>query len=451
MVFESLGRLYLKSGDALPERLTRDSSTAMEYSPVWAPDGRSVYFLRWDDAELSSIHSVNVRNGRTRSIFGRRGQFDSLAVSADGKRLTFRKLAGSAFLHPEFAVEPGIYVLDIASGEARRIRNTGSRPRFAGARVHVVDRQRPAGRGSDTAKTQLISLSLDGLDERLLAESEHGSDIQLSPDGRYIAFTENFDLYVAAFTRSSKKLSIGRQRKGFPVRRVSMDGALYLHWSSEGNALSWSSGPKMRTVAVTDEWLLADEPIDATARDLSMAVASAKPTGTIALTEARVITMDAERQVIENGVIVVEDNRITAVGTADDVTIPPAADVLSIAGKTVIPGLIDAHAHGPYGRGDIIPEQNWSALAHLALGVTTLQDPSSNASLVFAAAEYARAGRILAPRIFSTGNIVYGARGRAGRRSIRCPTPRAISIDWCHKGRPASRTTTSHAAISASR
>lgn len=77
---------------------------------------------------------------------------------------------------------------------------------------------------------------------------------------------------------------------------------------------------------------------------------------------------------------------------------------------TITPGFIDAHAHGPQGTGDLVPEQNWSAIAHLALGVTTIHDPSNRASHIFTASEYQRVGRYLAPRIYSTGEIVYGAR-----------------------------------------
>jgi imidazolonepropionase-like amidohydrolase len=82
---------------------------------------------------------------------------------------------------------------------------------------------------------------------------------------------------------------------------------------------------------------------------------------------------------------------------------------VDVSGKTIIPGLIDAHAHGSLGVG-VIPEQNWVTYATLALGVTTVHDPSNNATEVFAASEMQRTGRILGPRIFSTGDIVYGAR-----------------------------------------
>jgi imidazolonepropionase-like amidohydrolase len=47
---------------------------------------------------------------------------------------------------------------------------------------------------------------------------------------------------------------------------------------------------------------------------------------------------------------------------------------------------------------------------NLAMGTTTIHDPSAQASEIFAAAEMQRAGKILAPRIFSTGEIIYGAK-----------------------------------------
>ena len=57
----------------------------------------------------------------------------------------------------------------------------------------------------------------------------------------------------------------------------------------------------------------------------------------------------------------------------------------------------------------IIPQQNWVHAAALAYGVTTVHDPSNDTREIFAASEYQKAGLILAPRIFSTGTILYGA------------------------------------------
>ena len=57
----------------------------------------------------------------------------------------------------------------------------------------------------------------------------------------------------------------------------------------------------------------------------------------------------------------------------------------------------------------IIPQQNWVHAAALAYGVTTVHDPSNDTFEIFAASEYQKAGKILGPRIFSTGTILYGA------------------------------------------
>ena len=57
----------------------------------------------------------------------------------------------------------------------------------------------------------------------------------------------------------------------------------------------------------------------------------------------------------------------------------------------------------------VIPKQNWFHAAALAYGVTTVHDPSNDTFEIFAASEYQKAGKILGPRIFSTGTILYGA------------------------------------------
>ncbi len=61
-------------------------------------------------------------------------------------------------------------------------------------------------------------------------------------------------------------------------------------------------------------------------------------------TGARIITGTA-RPPIENGVVVVRAGRIEAVGPAADVRIPAGAEQIALAGRTIIPGLINAHGH----------------------------------------------------------------------------------------------------------
>ena len=114
-------------------------------------------------------------------------------------------------------------------------------------------------------------------------------------------------------------------------------------------------------------------------------------------------------QIIEDGVVLVQGNIIKAVGSRAEINIPEGAKLINIAGQSIMPGLIDAHAHGPQGRSEIIPQQNWKNYAGLALGVTTIHDPSNDTSTFFAASEMQKSGQIVAARLFSTGTILYGA------------------------------------------
>lgn len=94
---------------------------------------------------------------------------------------------------------------------------------------------------------------------------------------------------------------------------------------------------------------------------LSTSLASAAP-GTVAFTGARIIDGTGSPP-IENGVLISTDGRIAAVGRAADVPIPDNAQIIDVSGKTLIPGLINAHGHvgqvlglesGHYTRGNVL-------------------------------------------------------------------------------------------------
>ncbi|MGE3511094.1 MAG: amidohydrolase family protein [Vicinamibacterales bacterium] len=64
---------------------------------------------------------------------------------------------------------------------------------------------------------------------------------------------------------------------------------------------------------------------------------------------ARLIFGD-ERPPLENGALLVADGRITAVGRATDVIVPPGARRVALTGKTIVPALVNVHAHVGYER-----------------------------------------------------------------------------------------------------
>ena len=417
VVFESMGRLYLQREGSETKRLTRDRSAAIEFSPSFSPDGKDVYYLTWSDNNLGSVRKVSARGGRSKGVYATPGHYVDLSVSSDGETLLFAKLSGSSLTNPHWGKKPGIYTFTLGAKDAHFVSKRGRSPHFGpDNRIYATERVSSAvGRGSDDASSELISMNHDGEDVRAHANSPLATVIRISPTGGHVAYREAGRLYVAALPMTGRSIdlsAIPNNASGpaaYATERISAPGGEFINWSLNGEALTWSIGPQFFRYDLDGSVGTGANQAKQIA-NLSIAVDSDRPRGIVALTNARIITMNTHRDVIDNGVVVIEDNRIAALGRASDIEIPEGAKRVDLGGKTLLPGYIDAHAHGPYGRDDIIPQNNWSLLAHLALGVTTVHNPSSRAAQVFPAAEYQRAGKILGPRIFSTGEIIYGAK-----------------------------------------
>jgi imidazolonepropionase-like amidohydrolase len=80
-----------------------------------------------------------------------------------------------------------------------------------------------------------------------------------------------------------------------------------------------------------------------------------------------------------------------------------------VTGETIIPGIIDVHAHLGGESSGIVAQQSWPLAVNLAYGVTTSHDPSNDTETVFTNSEMIRAGSKLGPRLLSTGTTLYGA------------------------------------------
>ena len=414
VVFESLGRLYvMNASGGTPQRLTRSNADEREFFPAWSRDGAQIVFATWSDRELGSIRTVSARGGNSRTVTSEPGHYRRPQFSPDGRTIVFEKGSGGSLTSRNWSETTGIYAIPASGGEMRRIAASGDEPHFGTANDRVF-----LTVFEDTLR-KLISVDLNGQARRVHATSDMVSDYLVSPDGRYLAFRENYDAYVMPMPPGPQSVGAGMSASALPVVEASLNGATYLSWSHDSAQLNWTMGPILYSARIAD--MMPDRPSGEdedegfsppeTGVSLSITVESDRPTGIVALVGARIVTMaDADGGVIEDGVIVVNGNRIMAVGTRDSVEIPAGADTVDVTGRTIIPGLIDAHAHGPQGTDGIIPQENWSTLAHLALGVTTIFDPSSSASHIFVAGEYQRAGLQLQPRTYSTGEVVYGAR-----------------------------------------
>lgn len=412
VVFESLGKLWVKSlPNGAPKRLT-GSGAGRELFPSFSRDGKRLVYVAWTDDGLGVIRVTSPGGGAGSVVTGTPGIYRRPRFSADGKTIVFEKGASGYLLSGKFAEAPGVYRIAASGGAMTKVSDNGANPHFGAENDRIYMQVR-----EDNAN-KLISVDLNGEAKRVHASGDLVTDFQVAPDGRHLAFRENWATYVMPMTSGPQDIAAGKSGSAVPVVKASAGGSAFPSWS-DANVLRWTLGPTLYSARIAD-MIPASPNRDgeeakkftppSSGADLSISVGADKPDGVTVIRNARIITMKGDDGgVIENGHIVVRANRIAAVGDGE-AAYPAGARIIDAAGKTIAPGFIDAHAHGPAGEDEIIPEQNWSAIAHLALGVTTVHDPSNGASEVFSSAELQRAGGLLAPRIFSTGDVVYGAK-----------------------------------------
>jgi Tol biopolymer transport system component len=130
------------------------------------------------------------------------------------------------------------------------------------------------------------------------------------------------------------------------------------------------------------------------------------PNGTVVLRGGRVLTMK-QHEVIDNADVVIRDNRIIAVGTTGEVDVPDGAQIIDVAGRTIVPGFIDTHYHAQWLVPEIHTQQAWQYLTNLAYGVTTTRDPQTATTDILSYADRVEIGGMIGPRIYSTGPGVF--------------------------------------------
>ncbi|MFP4462142.1 MAG: amidohydrolase family protein [Thermotogota bacterium] len=136
--------------------------------------------------------------------------------------------------------------------------------------------------------------------------------------------------------------------------------------------------------------------------------------------------------------IIVQDGIISDIGKESEITVPPHAQVLDLSGKTIIPGLIDSHLHlSQSGVDDFVKpyaermntKLKRNAYITLKSGVTTVRNmPGGSTNCVFKFREKVKQGKILGPRILTSGPALSPSYGYFSLKRFFPPNPIMIGI-----------------------
>lgn len=417
LIFHAVGRLWKKSLPAgEPVALTQDTD-AFEYSPSFSPDGQYVVYVRWNDQDLARIERISLADGVRKVLTTTPAVYATPSYSRDGAQLVYSVQGGGNLIDFRYGNNVGIFVMPSEGGPAVRVSNTGAQPFFAADSKRVYFLKVQGG-----LDKRLVSVGLQGQEPREIFSLKYADFVVPSPDGKFVAFTELFNAYVAPLPSTGAAVELTKDSTAYPVAKVSGDVGSYLHWSADSSKLHWMIGRNYITRSLRESLsYLAGAPAklpevkDLPSIDVGLRFALDQPAATEvkAFTNARVITMDRAKNagdgVLEGATVLVAGSKIIAVG--QNVEIPAGAKVIDASGKTIMPGVIDAHAHANHFHNGPSPQANWAYYANLAFGITTMHDPSANTQESFGQSELVKAGLNVGPRVFSTGTILYGADG----------------------------------------
>jgi len=432
IIFSSLTHLYkMDTPGGKASRLT--ASNAREFQPAWSPDGQWIAYATWDDngGDLWKLRADG--SGSPIKLTRVPAFYRDPVWSPDSKRVVALRQARQARLtgtngFAQSGIGMDVVWVPAEGGDATLIvpaRGTG-RPHFThdADRIYVYSNQ------------GLQSFRWDGTDRRTIIKVEGksrtpqptpASDVRISPDGKHALAKLNEQLFLIAMPAAGGETpSINVNTPSVPVKKLTDLGADDFQWADDGRTMTWALGSSFFHQALSTVTYDTPRPENADAEkkdedvkpspkkslaeeiEVGIEQPRRKPTGTVVLRGAKIITMKGD-EVIPDGDIVVTDNRIAGVGKRGSVPVPAGARIMDMKGTTIMPGIIDVHSHWiEIARGELDP-QSWVFMANLAYGVTSGRDPQTSTNDVFAYEDLIDMGEMLGPRAFNTGPGIFSS------------------------------------------
>ncbi|MBC3539074.1 amidohydrolase family protein [Rufibacter sediminis] len=465
LAFTALDRLYITDyPNGTPKRVTTNDFT--EAQPAWSPDGKSLAFVTWQEKTGGAIYKVAATGkGKPEKLTVENSVFQEPVWSPKGDKIVFVKGSAQTYRESAgpgaFDARQTINWISSKGGASTFVTkaNLGANPHFVQGDDRIYLYSSSDGlisiRWDGTDKKPYVKVkgitTFGSFADMLEEEMSHNTHVNerepqqqastattiiKAPKGDKALALINNEIYVVTIpfvggeTPTISVADIASSQ--FPSWKLTDIGGQFPSWSADGKSVYWSIGnaffaynmdqafAKKRELEAAEELKKDAKPATEVKKDSTGAKEAVKiegykpvetriaitvprdiPTGNILLQGARIITMNGD-EVIENGDILIQDNRIKAVGASGTLTVPQNATVMDVKGKTITPGFVDTHAH-MWPRWGVHSNQVWIYAANLAYGVTTTRDPQTATTDVLTYSDMVETGKMIGPRVYSTG------------------------------------------------
>lgn len=419
---EGGGHLYKINVNGKPKPVQLTQKPGLYTRPAWSFQSNRIAFHRGSTQSFQDLLG----------LFSSRMFEDLVWVSSEGGAINYIDKSKNRAIPNFTKIDNRIYLTDQEKGTLLSIRWDGT-----------DEKEHLKLRGIVTYGSQ------DILGQHGLLPSEYEADdkdksskpnfILISPDGKSAISKINNDVYVNTIPRYGQTPTVSlakAESAAFPATKLTIMGGEFPAWSDDGKSVHWSLGashfkydvPKGKkyndSIAalkqekaekmskeiekVKDSTQIEEKDEEeypkfkAAEYKINVLYKKYNPKGNLLLKGGRIITMKDNKEIFENGDLLIENNRIKAIGPSGSLSVPNGTKEIDASGKTIIPGFVDVHAHLRPAWG-IHKNQVWMYAANLAYGVTTTRDPQTGTTDVLSYSDMVEAGMVDGPRIYSTG------------------------------------------------
>ncbi|TFK87930.1 hypothetical protein K466DRAFT_599091 [Polyporus arcularius HHB13444] len=448
-------------------------SSAPYFSPSFVPGTRDlVIHARWSDVNFTTFEIANLTSETAYELTGLPvGRYYSPVLcgcSGANRQIAFLKTGGDYLTGDVVATAgPGLYIGELAlpsssSSKSVALRNV----RFIPSEIRTGDLVHTQLQFLEKNKKLLVqspqrAFVIDlaaGPNEtgdykhETFATGRMSTELAIPPptstslkSGTKVAVVDFFHVYYAPAVKSDDAVWSKPANATKGLQRLSLDGGHSLAWSGDGSKLFWFLGPYLHYVDVSKldvcakaaqqdavtfgiactkklpnfQEVIVEYLSDIGRLKKEAAAFAAQRYGEdgmanadfFVIANATLLTMETgnvQSDLWHDAVIVTRGGEIEAIVGVHDVELPYGTTVLDAEGGFVVPGYIDVHAHWA-GFDTNFPAKSWEMETFLAYGVTTLHNPSADTVLAYSERFRMERGQMVGPRIYHTGDIIYGA------------------------------------------